>query len=140
VEYKNNNSKVNIICSFHGTFEQIPRTHLTHGCPSCKESNGEKKIAEKLTSLNINYIREYKFKECIFIKELPFDFYLPDKNMCIEFHGKQHFESIKFFGGDKKFQEQKIKDDLKKKFCKKNNIEFIEIRYDENIENKLIIK
>ena len=29
------------------------------------------------------------------------DFYLPEYNMCIEYDGIQHFESVTFFGGDK---------------------------------------
>lgn len=35
VEYKNNNTKVKIICPEHGVFEQTPRGHLTYGCPKC---------------------------------------------------------------------------------------------------------
>lgn len=35
VEYKNNNTKVKIICPIHGIFEQKPRTHLNYGCPKC---------------------------------------------------------------------------------------------------------
>jgi hypothetical protein len=36
VEYKNNNTKVKIICPTHGIFEQIPRAHTAgHGCKLC---------------------------------------------------------------------------------------------------------
>lgn len=36
VEYKNNNTKVIIICKIHGIFEQIPRSHTSGvGCPKC---------------------------------------------------------------------------------------------------------
>jgi len=43
---------------------------------------------------NINFISQYKFKDCIFPDtKYPaiFDFYLPDKNICIEYDGEQHF-------------------------------------------------
>lgn len=36
VEYKNNKSKVKIICLIHNIFEQIPNSHLSgQGCPHC---------------------------------------------------------------------------------------------------------
>ena len=36
VEYKNNSTKVTIICPEHGEFEQVPSNHLYgHGCPVC---------------------------------------------------------------------------------------------------------
>lgn len=36
VEYKNNRTKVSIICPEHGEFCQVPSSHLSgHGCPKC---------------------------------------------------------------------------------------------------------
>jgi hypothetical protein len=36
VEYKNNDTKIKIICKEHGIFEQKPRVHLSgSGCPIC---------------------------------------------------------------------------------------------------------
>lgn len=37
VEYKNNRTKIKIICPEHGVFEQIPDSHINrgHGCPKC---------------------------------------------------------------------------------------------------------
>jgi len=38
VDYKNNKTKVKIICPIHGTFEQEANSHLQgHGCPKCAE-------------------------------------------------------------------------------------------------------
>ena len=34
---------------------------------------------------------------------MPFDFYLPKHNICIEYDGKQHFEPIDIFGGEDEF-------------------------------------
>lgn len=40
VEYKNNRSKVEIICPIHGSFFQSPHDHLNGcGCPKCKGRN-----------------------------------------------------------------------------------------------------
>lgn len=35
VKYKNAKSKVKIICSIHGIFEQLPDNHKKHGCKKC---------------------------------------------------------------------------------------------------------
>jgi len=45
VVYKNQSSKVKIICSIHGEFEQIPNKHIHQDCPKCAFKNiSEKKI------------------------------------------------------------------------------------------------
>lgn len=39
VMYKNSNTKVNMVCSVHGTFSQTPASHLSgRGCPSCAKN------------------------------------------------------------------------------------------------------
>jgi hypothetical protein len=45
------------------------------------------------------------------IKPLPFDFYLPSHNLCIEFNGKQHYEHNHFFVTEKGFEELKERDE-----------------------------
>ena len=138
VEYEQSEKKVKIICSIHGVFEQKPRHHISGcGCQKCLESNGEKQIIKYLIANNINYIRQKFFSGCKYIKEMPFDFYLPEYNLCIEFDGKQHFESIEFFGGEESFKLRQKRDNIKTKFCIENNIKLLRISYLENIENKL---
>lgn len=39
VDYKNSLEKVKIICDVHGVFEQMPKTHLKHGCLLCGIEN-----------------------------------------------------------------------------------------------------
>ena len=139
VEYKDNTTKVKIICKEHGVFEQTPKNHLkTQGCPICSESKGEYKVRMYLEKNNIKYIIRYTFKDCRNIYTLPFDFYLPDYIMCIEYDGIQHFESIDFFGGQETLSNNKIRDNIKTKYCKENDINLLRIRYDENISTKLI--
>lgn len=105
------------------------RTKSGSNCPICNESKGEKLIKTWLENNNIKYEREYKFDGCFSKRTLPFDFYLPDYNICIEFNGKQHYEPIKFFGGHSTFQIQQINDSIKEKFCINNHINFIIIPY-----------
>jgi hypothetical protein len=110
-------------------------------CPKCLESKGEKRISEYLDLLNIKYDQEYKFKDCKHITNLRFDFFLPKLNVLIEYQGKQHYESVDFMGGQKDFKLRKIRDEIKRDYCKKNNYKLIEISYldYENIE-KIIHK
>ena len=97
-------------------------------CSKCK-SNGEKVINLYLENNNILSIPEHRFDNCKDKYSLPFDFYLPDFNMCIEFHGVQHYEPVDYFGGEKTFSRQKKHDDIKRDFCKNNGIKLIIIPY-----------
>ena len=78
-------------------------------------------------------LREFKFKDCLHIKELRFDFYIPKDNICIEYQGKQHYEPIDHFGGLDKFNELIKRDKIKKEYCENNNILLIIIKYDDDI-------
>lgn len=109
------------------------------GCPNCKKSKGEIKISEFLTSENITYVSQKTFNNCRDKLPLPFDFYLPDYNICIEYDGEQHFRSVEFFGGEEKFEELKKHDNIKNNYCKENGIDLLRIPYYEynNIENNI---
>ena len=138
--YKTDREKVKITCKLHGDFTQLPNSHLRgRGCPSCSESKGEKSIAKFLNKFKINFDRQKKFKDCKNIHELPFDFYIPSLRMIIEFDGKQHYEPMDFFGGEKAFERLKLNDKIKNDYCEDNYINLIRIKYTniENIENIL---
>ena len=107
------------------------------GCPICNESKGEKEIRIFLENNAIKYSRNKRFNKCKDKKTLPFDFYLPKYNLCIEYDGLQHFKSIEFWGGEISLLEQKQRDQIKTTFCKENNIKLRRIKYDENILEKL---
>ena len=150
VNYETTNSKIIIKCPIHGYFTQTPSSHLNgRGCPICKESKGEKRIRMWLSDNKINFIAQYKFNNCTNPKtkrKLPFDFYLPEFNACIEFQGKQHF-STKYggFGASKEntlinFEKLKYNDKIKSDFCFNNKIELIEISYLDKVEDMLSIK
>lgn len=139
IELKNVDTKISIICPDHGKFYQTPYNHINNkqGCPACATSQGERLIEQYLQNLNINYIKEYRFKDCKNIRILPFDFYLPKQNIAIEFDGIQHFKPITFFGGDKGFNLTQQNDNIKNNYCNKNNIKLIRIKYNENIKDRL---
>jgi Zn ribbon nucleic-acid-binding protein len=115
-------------------------------CPICTKSKGEQNIAKYLQTNNINYIQEYRLTDCKnktgYI--LPFDFYLPDYNLLIEYDGEQHFEPVTFGGipqekALKNFKKQEIRDKIKNDYCILNNLPLLRIPYWEfnNIEEIL---
>jgi hypothetical protein len=134
VNYKNMHIKVKIICSKHGEFMQTPHNHLKlAGCPKCKKSKGEKLISWFLDKKNIPYEEQKKFKNCKNKSQLPFDFYLSKYNVCIEFQGIQHYETVKCMGGEDGFMRRQVNDNIKRDYCKKNGIKLIEIKYTDKV-------
>jgi len=133
--------KIEILCKNHGPFFQTPDNHQRgKGCPVCNESHGERHIREYLKQRNIDYIKGKEFDDCKYKRKLKFDFYLPKYNICIEFDGQQHFHVIEHFGGEQTLIENKIRDNIKNKYCMKNGINLIRIKYDDNTENELKTK
>lgn len=119
-------------------------------CNKCvaKLSNIERKVKLFLDEYKINYIHQKKFEECKNKRPLPFDFYLPEYNICIEVDGEQHFYDYSKFNKRLNFEERKQNDLMKTNFCVENNIELIRLKYNivrndkfkEIILNKLNIR
>ena len=112
------------------------------GCPRCQESNGERQIRQWLENKSITYVYQKTFMYCKDKKELPFDFYLPDYNICIEYDGEQHFQPIDFAGnGDEwaieRFNATQQHDGIKNQYCKDNDIDLLRIPYYANIGEEL---
>lgn len=115
------------------------RCKKTMAC-GCINSLGELKITEFLIKNNIKFISQYKFKDCVYKKELKFDFliYYPnnsDNFFMLEYQGKQHEEPTSFSGDtsqktkEENLRYNQIRDNIKREYCKNNNIELIEISY-----------
>jgi very-short-patch-repair endonuclease len=130
-DYKNIRSKITVKCKNHSYFETTGVILLNgYGCSSCgKKSIGEERISNYLIKNNIVYQKQKSFNGCIYVNKMQFDFFLPHKNICIEYDGKQHFEPIEYFGGYDSFESQKKKDSIKNKFCMENNLKLIRIPY-----------
>lgn len=102
------------------------------GCLSTEiRSLGEIQIQEYLNDSGLNYKTQYSFKDCIGVgkRVLRFDFYIPDKNLLIEYDGKQHYEPVEFFGGMESFEIQKKNDAIKTSYAKNNNIKLLRLPY-----------
>lgn len=113
---------------------------LTTSCGCVKESKGEALIRETLDNLKIDYIPQHTFDDCKFKSHLFFDFFIPFKNTVIEYQGLQHYEPVKFFGGEKDFEARQLRDQIKRDYCRSNGVNLIEIRYDQKHMIPLIIE
>ena len=133
-DYKNQTAKnLKIICPKCGKVFVTSLSNFTQHkgqvCNNCyrKESIGELKIRKFLEEQNIDYVQEKWFSDCRDINPLPFDFYLPKYNICIEFDGEQHFKDNHFFNFS--FNLNRKHDNIKNEYCKNNNIKLIRISY-----------
>ena len=57
------------------------------------------------------------------------DFFIPSKNLIVEYNGAQHYKPVKLFGGAKTFHKQQERDKNVREYCKVNNIKLLEISY-----------
>lgn len=139
VEYKNNYTKICIICPEHGEFFQKPNDHLkSHGCPECGKIFGisEKKVLEALKEEYKNVVYQYR-PQWLHNKtsSQSIDFFLPDYNIGIEYQGRQHFYTNKRFGGKVEFQLTQERDKLKFHKCTNNNVKLFYISFEKKIPN-----
>lgn len=134
-EYRNGRT-LNIIvsCREHGDFATSYNRHITNknGCSKCakaaKMSKGERELSEFFRINKITYEQEWNPPglKGISNRKLWFDFYLPEKNAVVEFHGGQH---NKIGIGKLSGLLSTIKNDLlKEKFAWKKGIKYFVVR------------
>ena len=94
--------------------------HNKRGCNICtRKAYGEFYIKQFFDKNNIEYITQKSFKDLINDKtgrKLKVDFYLPKYDISIEVDGVQHYKSIPHWGGDKSYDEQIYRDNIKNDF------------------------
>lgn len=133
VIYVDDKLPICVNCKKHGEFFVSPYKLIIdrQGCPKCYsyQSSGERQIKEILEEYNISFEQEKTLPYLEYKKPLYFDFFLPEYSIAIEYQGPQHFKPIDFFGGKESFEEQKQRDDLKRNWCKVNNVELIEVNF-----------
>lgn len=138
VEYINNYTKVKIICKVHGIFLQTPSNHFNSniGCEQCKldskQSQPVSDIEYELKTNDIVFQKEHRFDDCKNTYTLPFDFFIEELNLCIEYDGIQHFKPIEHWGGVEGYKRTVANDSIKNSYCNKNNIHLLRISYNED--------
>ena len=135
-EYINTHHLMRYVCKEHPNIIQTLSYHdlkLGCGCEFCNMPRGELVIYNIFKNSKIKFKRQYTFDNCKNINKLRFDFGVFDNNknilFMVEFHGKQHYEPIKYFGGEEKFKIQQKLDNIKEQYCKDNDIPLLIIPY-----------
>lgn len=138
VIYSNTYSKVSIVCKKHGLFKQSPKAHLAgQGCPICKNeyTKSEAKLFENIKKYFPDTIHHHRpdFLKTYKNGKQEFDIFIPSLNVAIEYQGKQHFEPVSIFGGEKGYERMKFLDVVKYNKCKKNDIKLYYFSYEKNL-------
>ena len=107
-------------------------TGNTISCGKCHnvKSYHEQFIENILINQKVNYEYSYRFDDCRAPdtnRKLPFDFYLHDYNLIIEYDGEQHVKAIDAWGGTKGLNRRQFLDRLKTNYCGDNNINLLRI-------------
>ena len=154
VEYKNCRTKVKIICPEHGEFFQTPSHHLSgKGCPICAhtQSPQELKIRRLLENQNVSYAHNI-----IIDDRYPWhvDIYISERDLFLEYNGFYSHGDC-FCDRRKKKSKNLIEllssnptpkniraldtytrlDPLKRKTAKKNNLNYVVLWNEQDIED-----
>lgn len=112
------------------------------GCPKCgiRQSKYMDKVEEILISIQEPYEKEKRIEECKNVRPLPFDYYLPNKNILIEVDGEFHYVQGRFKSAEARLESVKRRDQIKTEYCKNNNIPLLRLPYFEFENFEKIIK
>lgn len=112
----------------------------THSCGCLETSYGELVLEKILKDNKVTFIKEKTFPDLLSPKGFPlrYDFYLNDKNILIEFDGKQHFDKNNFFNYNN-YEYRHECDVIKNNYAINNSIKLYRIPYTDikkiNIDN-----
>ena len=137
--YKGVFNPIKVKCKIDGYIWEARPSNLLNGvgCPKCKITKGEKRVAQYLDNLNIEYIYNKKyFKDLVGTGGglLRPDFIIPTLKIWIEYDGEQHFEPVDFTSkgeqwAKKLFKQVQQNDQIKNQYAKDNNWTLIRIPY-----------
>lgn len=136
-EYKGDKVPLKLLCSCGNDF-YVDLNHFVAGKYQCNECRVKQSAIASRVELWLNkngfyYEKEKTFEDCRDKKQLPFDFYLPEFNACIEVDGVGHYRPVAF-GGDKEkavilYQERVKNDQIKTEYCIKNSIPLLRLPF-----------
>lgn len=136
VVFVSSHKTVEIICPTHGSFLIKPNDHLRNFCvcKKCKMSGPEHIIMNFLETHKIKYTFQHMFDDCKGKRRrLPFDFYLYEQNMLIEYDGIHHIQAIPFYSQIKQASDRLISmqhnDMIKTNYAALNNIRLLRISH-----------
>jgi len=144
-EYKNNKEKLSLECENKHEFKMcFANITQNQWCPKCKVGRGERTCAEYLEKFFGHKFIKVRPKNLInpkTNKKLEFDGYCKELNIAFEYQGRQHYvyPNHCHTNKEKYFTQLKI-DEVKRQYCKKNNIILLEIKQFGDIRNLNIIR
>ena len=123
-------SKIECRCdcgNLFNTTSLLVRNNRQTRCQKCskKQSSYETKTEDWLIMNGFEFYKQHRFDDCKDCRTLPFDFYLPSKNICIEVDGEQHHREHSIYYSGITIQHDSIKDE----YCKKNGMRLIRIPF-----------
>ena len=136
-DYVNNSTPIALYCIEHDFyFLSTPAAILSRlvCCDKSRKTYKEEQMCSLLESWGYNIERQKTFDGCRDVRDLAFDAYLVDYNVCCEYDGEQHFRVVTY--GEESYEDAMKKleytqrhDKIKNKYCKKNHIPLIRIPY-----------
>ncbi len=141
-EYVNSSTPMAYICKTHFDmgiqYKSYSNVLYALGCPYCNTSKGEYKICEYLKENLFDFETQKKFKNLLGVGggHLSYDFFIPERNLLIEYQGEYHDGTVEFQTREQ-YAVQKEHDKRKREYAQNNNYNLLEIWYYENIEEKL---
>lgn len=136
VDFTEQNEPIMLAQCECGNYFKITIGVLSKGrywCGNClkNKSSYERIVEIWLQEHNIVYSFQHRFEDCKDKRHLPFDFYIPNKNILIEVDGEQHFKEIEFYRVKDKtnLEYTQYHDSLKNQYCQDNGFTLIRIPY-----------
>ena len=131
--YINNRTKVHILHKDCNRDYWVTPHDFVNGnrCPFCQQSKGEKLVASILDQYKVSYEiqKDFEWNKGKHNAPLPFDCYLPDYHLIIEYDGVEHTKPVAYFGGKPKYEQQVANDRLKEARAIDHNLKILRISY-----------
>lgn len=135
--YTTENTKIKCLCKKHNHIWYVSPNKILYrrtGCPKCASYHNENILDDILDNWGFNYNIQKRFKDCVDKNTLPFDRYLSEFGVLIEYDGEGHDRPIRrgsmsYNDALIQFEIVKKHDQIKNEYCKKNNIPLIRIPY-----------
>lgn len=93
---------------------------------------GPRVIREYLMTHDVSFKLEHKFRQHKEVAKYPFDFFLPDFNLVLEYQGRQHIDGWMRDRADAAAIQ--VRDQIKKDFAVANNINYLELNQTNKVD------
>lgn len=133
-EYINSRTPISVKRLICGHVYNISPDNLLRGkgCPKCgiRQSHYMDIVEQYLDEHNIYYVKEKRFEDCKNTRTLPFDYYIPSLNVCIEVDGEFHYlRNSVYLNKHSEYKEVAKRDFIKTEYCKQHNIKLLRLPY-----------